>query len=176
MHASTRRLTTFVGVLTVALSASALARAAELAAEAKLQPTQGSKVAGTVNFTQTGDKLKVVANVTGLAPGAHGFHIHEKGDCSAPDAMSAGGHFNPTGAPHGDPGQGDHHAGDMPMLQADASGNASLSVELSPATLRDGPSNIVGKGVIVHVSPDDFKTQPTGNSGARLACGVIVKK
>jgi len=176
MHERTRRLSTFFGVLTVGLAASAFTQAAELAAEAKLQPTQGNKVAGTVNFTQTGDKLKVVANVSGLAPGAHGFHIHEKGDCSAPDATSAGAHFNPAGAPHGDPMQGDHHAGDMPMLEADASGNARLSAELSPAMLKDGPANILGKSVIVHVSPDDLKTQPTGNSGARVACGVIVKK
>lgn len=148
----------------------------ESTAEAKLQPTRDYNTSGTVTFTQKGDKVLVVANISGLTPGSHGFHVHEKGDCSAADGMSAGGHFNPGGKPHGNPHQGEHHAGDMPMLEADANGNALLTTELSSMALRDGPANIIGKAVIVHVSPDDFKTQPTGNSGARMACGVIAKR
>lgn len=120
-----------------------------------------------------GGKVTVVAKLSGLSPGSHGFHIHEEGDCSSGDGMSAGGHFNPTGKSHGDPYSPDHHAGDMPMLVADASGNASLTAELSPMTVGAGTTDIIGKAVIVHRDPDDYKTQPTGNSGARVACGVI---
>jgi Cu-Zn family superoxide dismutase len=142
-------------------------------ATATLAPTAGNRTAGTVTFTGRGDRVRMVAKVTGLAPGAHGFHIHEKGDCSAPDAMSAGGHFNPESKPHGNPAAGDHHAGDMPQLEADASGAATLDVTLDTLTIGDGARGIVGRAVVVHKDADDFKTQPTGNSGARVACGVI---
>lgn len=144
-------------------------------AEARLAPTSGNSASGTVTFTRKGDMMLVTANLSGLKAGGHGFHIHEKGDCSAPDGTSAGGHFNPGGKPHGHPLRGEHHAGDMPMLEADASGNARLTTEL-PGLSLDGPQSIVGKGVIVHAAPDDFTTQPTGNSGARVACGVIVRR
>ena len=125
-------------------------------------------------FTPNADRVRVVANVTGLAPGEHGFHIHEKGDCSAADATSAGGHFNPANKAHGNPSAGEHHGGDMPMLIADAAGNATLDATLDTVTLGSGANGIVGRAVIVHQDPDDYKTQPTGNSGARVACGVIV--
>lgn len=144
-------------------------------AEAMLAPTKGHTTTGTVVFVQKGNDIEVTARVAGLTPGAHGFHIHEKGDCSAPDGTSAGGHFNPGGHPHGHPHQGPHHAGDMPMLETDAYGNAKLVAVLPGLTL-EGAAGILGKGVIVHAAPDDFKTQPTGNSGARMACGVIVKR
>jgi Cu-Zn family superoxide dismutase len=144
-------------------------------AVARLQPTQGNAAAGSITFTQKGDKVAVEAKVSGLPPGAHGFHIHEKGDCSAPDGMSAGGHFNPSAKMHGNPSNADHHIGDMPMLVADASGNASLSVELGPMAIGSGDADVVGKAVIVHKDSDDYTTQPTGNSGARIACGVIAK-
>ena len=143
-------------------------------ATAKLAPTAGNQTAGTVTFTPNGDRVRVVAQVTGLAAGAHGFHVHEKGDCSAPDATSAGGHFNPGSQPHGNPAAGAHHAGDMPLLVADASGNATLDVTLSGITLDSGANGVVGRSVVVHKDPDDFRTQPAGNSGARVACGVIV--
>jgi len=157
------------------LSVCSTSMAHDMSAVATLSPTAGNTAAGTVTFIQKGDKVSVVAKVSGLSPGAHGFHVHEKGDCSSPDGMSAGGHFNPTGKPHGDPNAPDHHAGDMPMLVADASGNASLTADLSPMTVGAGTTDIIGKAVIVHKDPDDYKTQPTGNSGARLACGVIKK-
>ena len=134
--------------------------------------TQGNTANGTVTFTQKGTKVVVDARVAGLAPGAHGFHIHEKGDCGSGDGMSTGGHFNPLAKPHGNPAVPDHHAGDMPMLSADASGNATLDVVLDTITI-GGAGDIVGRAVIVHKDPDDFTTQPTGNSGARVACGVI---
>ena len=143
-------------------------------ATAQLKPTRGSETAGTVWFTQDGAKVNVRVQVSGLAPGQeHGFHVHEKGDCSSPEAMSAGGHFNPGGQPHG-PQEAAHHGGDMPSLKADAAGNAQGTFQLDNLTIGGGaPNDIVGKGVIVHAKPDDYKTQPTGNSGARLACGVI---
>ena len=144
-------------------------------AVAELAPTKGSTTAGTVTFTQRGDRVVVAAKVTGLSPGNHGFHIHEKGDCSSGDGMSAGGHFNPLGKPHAHPTTADRHAGDMPMLVADAAGNATLSAELDVITVGSGAADVVGRGVIVHKDPDDFQTQPTGNSGARVACGVIRK-
>jgi len=163
-------------LLLSAFFAACLAAAAQAqTATTTLAPTAGNTASGTVTFTQKGDKVMVNAKVSGLTPGGHGFHVHEKGDCSASDGMSAGGHFNPTGKPHGDPNAPDHHAGDMPMLQADASGNATLSTELGVITVGSGATDIVGKSVIVHKDADDFKTQPTGNSGARVACGAINK-
>jgi Cu-Zn family superoxide dismutase len=144
-------------------------------AVADLKPTAGNSTTGTVTFAPKGDKVVVVAKLSGLAPGNHGFHVHEKGDCSAADAMSAGGHFNPLGKPHAHPTTMNRHAGDMPMLTADAAGNAMFTAELDVMTVGAGAADIVGKAVIVHKDPDDFTTQPTGNSGARVACGVIRK-
>ena|SRR5947207_1269193 len=145
-------------------------------AKATLQPSKGSSVQGTATFTQKGDKVEVVASVSGLKPNQeHGFHIHEKGDCSSGDGMSAGGHFNPLGKPHAHPSTSERHAGDMPALKADDYGNASFSATLDIITVADGPTGIVGRGLIVHAQADDYKTQPTGNAGARLACGVIEK-
>jgi Cu-Zn family superoxide dismutase len=144
-------------------------------AVADLAPTTGNTVRGTVTFTQDGSSVRVSANVSGLKPGAeHGFHVHEKGDCSSGDGMSAGGHFNPAGKAHG-PQSADHHVGDMPNLKADASGNASATFTLPGVSVGSGASDVVGKGLIVHRDPDDYKTQPTGNAGPRLACAVIRK-
>ncbi|SDI17553.1 superoxide dismutase family protein [Propionivibrio dicarboxylicus] len=163
-----------LAAIVAAILAGCAGGSADRGVEAVLKPTQGNSAQGTVLFRQDGDAVVVTANVTGLTPGAHGFHIHEKGDCSAPDATSAGGHFNPGAKPHGHPEHGDHHAGDMPMLVADASGAASLKVRLPGVSVGgEAASSILGRGVIVHAVADDFKTQPTGNSGARVACGVI---
>ena len=145
-------------------------------AVAALDPTAGNNAKGTIGFEQRGDKVFVDAKMSGLAPGAHGFHVHEKGDCSSSDGMSAGGHFNPTSKPHGNPASAEHHGGDMPALVADASGNASFQGELAPMSVGAGVTDIVGKAVIVHKDADDYATQPTGNSGARVACGVIRKR
>ncbi|MEP7069800.1 MAG: superoxide dismutase family protein [Usitatibacter sp.] len=144
-------------------------------ATASLSPTTGNTARGTVAFTQDGHEVRVRASVSGLKPNAeHGFHVHEKGDCSSGDGMSTGGHFNPAGKPHGSPATA-HHAGDMPSLKADASGNASASFELKGVSIGTGAADLVGKGVIVHRDPDDYATQPTGNAGPRIACGVIAK-
>jgi Cu-Zn family superoxide dismutase len=145
-------------------------------ASATLRPTQGNSVTGDVSFTQKGSKTVVTGEVRGLTPGKeHGFHVHEKGDCSAPDGMSAGGHFNPMTTQHGNYAMSPHHSGDMPNLKADANGVARISWEDDELTVKDGPASVVGRAVIVHRDPDDFKSQPAGNSGPRLACGVIAK-
>ncbi len=142
-------------------------------ATAVLEPTKGHSAAGTVTFEQHGPHVMVTGRITGLKPNQeHGFHVHEKGDCSSGDGMSTGGHFNPDGKPHGPPSAA-HHAGDLPALKADGSGVATLSFHLEGVTVGSGPTNLVGRGLIVHVSPDDYTTQPTGNSGARIACAVI---
>jgi len=145
-------------------------------AVATLAPTTGNAASGTVRFVQAGNKVMVSGEVRGLKPNAeHGFHVHEKGDCSSGDGMSTGGHFNPTGKPHGNHDMGEHHAGDLPMLKANASGVATFSYESKTISVGSGVTDVVGKGLIVHRDPDDFKTQPTGNSGPRIACAVITR-
>lgn len=143
------------------------------AASASLSATKGNTVTGTVHFSQAGAKLRVQAQVAGLAPGPHGFHIHEKGDCSAPDGSSAGGHFNPQAKSHAHPDAAERHAGDLPQLVADAAGQARLDFEIDLIRIGDGPTDILGRAVVVHAGADDFKSQPAGNSGPRVACGVI---
>jgi Cu-Zn family superoxide dismutase len=140
-------------------------------AVAKLEPKSGSQVTGTVTFTKKGDDVEVVADIQGLKPGRHGFHVHEKGDCSAPDASSAGGHFNPTHQHHGGPTTPEHHAGDLGNIEADASGKAHLDWKGKMSL--SGADSIVGKSIVVHEKEDDLKTDPAGNSGARVGCGVI---
>jgi Cu-Zn family superoxide dismutase len=145
-----------------------------LIASAGLAPTKGNKTIGEATFEQVNGKVRVAVFVQGLKPGQeHGLHIHEKGDCSSGDGMSAGGHFNPHGKPHGRPGTGERHAGDLPSLKANKSGRANVQVEVDQITVTPGPASVVGRAVVVHAAPDDYTTQPTGNAGARLACGVI---
>ena len=142
----------------------------------ELNPTQGNSVSGTVKFSAAGDRVRVEAEINGLKPGQHGFHIHDKGDCSAPDGTSAGGHFNPKGKPHNSHVGSERHGGDLGNLMADSNGKATLSLEVSDVSIGTGADGIVGRSVIVHADPDDYKTQPSGNSGKRIACGVIVLK
>ena len=146
-------------------------------AVAELQPTKGSSTSGTITFTQAGDKVRVAGDVRGLRPDQeHGFHIHEAGDCSSGDGMSTKGHFNPQGKPHAHPSTSERHAGDMPALKADAYGNARVDARLDIISVNAGPTSVIGRGLIVHAAPDDYKTQPTGNAGARLACAIINRK
>jgi Cu-Zn family superoxide dismutase len=143
---------------------------------ATLQPAPGGTASGTLNFAIDDGGVRMTGGITGLDPDtAHGMHIHEVGDCSAPDFVSAGDHFNPDAQPHGDrAGSGPHHAGDMPNVVADAAGNAKVDQRLEGLAIDSGGANdIVGKAVIVHAEPDDYSTQPSGASGARIACGVI---
>ena len=142
---------------------------------AVMHPTQGNQAKGIVRFTQDGENtVRVVAELSGLTPnGKHGFHIHEFGDCSAPDATSAGGHYNPEGHPHAGPDADHRHAGDMGNVQADGQGNAKLELTLKGITVGSHPNPILGRGVILHAKADDLKSQPTGDAGGRIACGVI---
>jgi Cu-Zn family superoxide dismutase len=141
---------------------------------ATTQPTNNN-VTGTVTFEMKDGKLAFVADIDGLAPNTeHGFHIHEKGDLSDPDLKSAGGHFNPTKEKHGGPESEHHHAGDLGNLTADDKGHAHLEGTVMHATLSgNGDDSIVGRSVIIHAKPDDLKSDPSGNSGARIAGGVI---
>jgi superoxide dismutase, Cu-Zn family len=162
----------FLGALTFLLGICLISAQEPTKAIAVLHPTAGNTVAGLVTFTKSGDEIKVVADIIGLAPGKHGFHIHEFGDCSSSDGNSAGGHFNPAHKAHGAPDASDRHAGDLGNIDADASGKAHL--EWSDKVMKlSGADSIVGHAVIVHEKADDLKTQPTGNAGGRLACGVI---
>ena len=137
-----------------------------------LIPTQGNNVTGMITFTKSDNGIKVVADLQGLTKGKHGFHIHECGDCSAVDGSSAGGHFNPEGKSHGAPTDMMRHMGDMGNIEADDAGKAHLEYIDNTLAL-EGENSIIGRGIIVHKSEDDLKTQPTGNAGARVACGVI---
>ncbi len=143
-------------------------------ATAKLEPRSGSKVQGTVTFTQIGDVVRITGEITGHTKGPKGFHIHEKGDCSAQDGMSTGGHFNPAKHKHGGPYDPVKHAGDLGNLVFNAEGVAKINFTVGDISVsKDKPDGIVGRAVIVHAVNDDFKTDPTGNAGGRVACGVI---
>jgi len=155
----------------LALGAAASAAPSQKAV-AVLKPPAGGNVAGTVGFAAVEGGVRVSGRVTGLTPGSHGFHVHEKGDCSAADFTSAGGHFNPTGDPHAGPTEAKRHAGDMGNIEANKDGVAEINY-LDTKLGFEGASNVVGRGVIVHANADDLKTQPTGNAGGRVACGVV---
>lgn len=171
---------TFLASSVLALAACAsTAPAPAPAATASLAPTRGNATVGTVQFVQQGDVVRVSGEVRGLKPNAeHGFHIHEKGDCSSGDGLSAGRHFNPAGKPHGHGGmdEGMHHVGDLPNLKADAQGVARFSFESRTLRIGSTANDIVGRGLIVHRDPDDYVSQPVGNAGPRLACGVIQRQ
>ncbi|MBY0488089.1 MAG: superoxide dismutase family protein [Flavobacteriaceae bacterium] len=142
-----------------------------------LEPKSGSKVSGTATFTEKDGKVTLLAKISGLEPGTHAIHIHEKADCSAGDATSAGGHWNPTFKKHGKWGQAEHHKGDIGNFTTDQQGEGTvlLSTDEWCIGCGDVTKDILGKGLIVHANPDDFTTQPTGNAGARVACAGIIK-
>ncbi|HYW94738.1 MAG TPA: superoxide dismutase family protein [Bacteroidales bacterium] len=137
-----------------------------------LHPTEGNQVYGTVTFTKADSGIHVVAEVHGLTEGKHGFHIHEYGDCTAADGTSAGGHFNPEGVNHGGPNAAVRHVGDLGNITANADGNATLDMTDNMLSFT-GKHSIIGRGIIVHAGEDDLTSQPTGNAGGRVACGVI---
>jgi Cu-Zn family superoxide dismutase len=140
---------------------------------AVLFPAPNGKVKGIVTFTATSDgKLKVVADVEGLTPGKHGFHIHEYGDCSSNDFNSAGPHYSTGKEPHGAPTSDNRHTGDMGNITAESNGKAHMEWTDTHMKLT-GANSIVGRAVVVHGGEDDLKSQPAGNSGPRVACGVI---
>ncbi|MFP4081812.1 MAG: superoxide dismutase family protein [Candidatus Aminicenantes bacterium] len=141
-------------------------------AVAVLYPTQGNTANGVVTFTRVDNGIEIVADVQGLTPGKHGFHIHEYGDCSAQDSASAGGHFNPDHMPHGAPEDAVRHVGDLGNLTADAEGKAHYE-RVDSLISFSGRHSIIGLAVIVHAGEDDLTSQPAGNAGPRVACGVI---
>lgn len=143
-------------------------------ARAVLAPRGGSSAQGTVDFAMSGKNLLVRVSANKLSPGLHGIHVHEKGDCSAADAASAGDHFNPTEQKHGGPRSKARHAGDLGNLVANRLGNAELEITIPPPSPTFAWSEFVGKSVVVHERADDLITQPAGNSGGRIACGVVV--
>lgn len=187
MHASHLRASLAAACAALALAAcasnpSTTAKAAGAAAistaregVANLASASGSRVSGRLTLMPMGDGVHLRGEIGGLAPGSsHGFHIHETGDCSAADASSAGAHFNPSAMPHGRAGQGAHHAGDADNLVADARGVATVDAHLRGLTLGGGAaSDIAARAVVVHAVADDYRSQPAGNAGARVACGVI---
>jgi len=161
-----------LGLSAQAPPAGKAAAAAGAKATAKVSPTANQTARGEVTFTAEAGGVHVVGAFSGLVYGEHGFHVHEKGDCSAPDGTSAGGHFNPATKPHAAREAAERHAGDLGNLKADPYGLARVDFVDSTLSL-SGPDSIVGKAVIIHEKADDFTTQPTGNAGARQACGVI---
>ena len=169
-----------VGLLSYAVKTSSANQAASehassnqvTKAVAIVPPLSNSDVKGVVTFTKQDGGVLIEAELSGLTPGEHGFHIHEFGDCSKADGTCAGGHFNPTSAPHGAPDDAERHAGDFGNIKADASGKATYK-RVDKMIKLNGAQSIIGRGVIVHADPDDLKSQPSGNAGARVACGVI---
>ena len=143
-------------------------------AMALVVPTTNQTARGTVHFMDMNDgSTEVTVDLTGLAPGStHGFHVHEKGDCSN-DAQAAGGHFNPTGAQHGAPDAASHHAGDFGNVSADEKGEVHTKFMTKSVTVKAGPASVLGHAVVVHGNPDDLKSQPAGNAGPRIACGIV---
>ena len=178
--AHTRRTVRIIVALLIAVGAAAMTvQAADedkaagiLKAVAVVIPTKGNSVSGVVTFEKVKAGVRVQAQVSGLTPGKHGFHIHQWGDCSAPDGKSAGGHFNPQGVDHGGPETETHHIGDLGNIVADADGNAAYDAVL-PFLKFSGRTSIIGRGIIIHAGTDDLTSQPTGAAGARVACAVI---
>jgi Cu-Zn family superoxide dismutase len=161
------------GLFALAGCASTPRPAAGPQARATIEPRSGSNVRGWATFTDrsTGG-VAVVVHIENAPPGTHGLHVHEKGDCSAPDASSAGGHFNPGGMPHAGPSATQRHAGDLGNITIESNGTGHLEMVSDLLTVRPGPNSVVGKAVIFHEKADDLTTQPTGNAGGRLGCGV----
>src|SRR5205085_7105124 len=160
--------------LTMLCALTYVARADEpKGAQAQLDPKSESNVSGLVFFIKKGEEVQVAGNIMNLKPGKHGLHIHDKGDCSAPDASSAGPHFNPTNHHHGGPTTADHHSADLGNIEAGADGTAQINWKGKLSL--SGSDSIIGKSLVVHEKEDDLKSDPAGNSGARVACGVITE-
>ena len=162
-------------LLIISLFAIGCASGPRATATATLASISGSSAQGTVTFRELRDGLvEVDIRLTGVPAGVHGFHVHDKGDCGD-NGNAAGGHWNPMSMPHGAPDASSRHAGDLGNVTADANGNVTETKTTTGITLTSGPSNsVLGHAVILHANPDDLTTQPTGNAGARIACGVVM--
>jgi superoxide dismutase, Cu-Zn family len=167
-----------LALLTLLLAGcGSMQRSADTSAVADLKDPQGQSV-GTARFTQLGNAVRIVLDAKGLPAGPHGVHVHTVGKCDPPDFNSAGGHFNPLGKQHGAKNPQGSHAGDLPNLTVAADGSGRMETTTEQLTLGSGPTSIWdadGSALVVHAAADDFTTDPTGNSGARIACGVLVK-
>jgi Cu-Zn family superoxide dismutase len=159
----------------IATPPPAMPHAAVSRAVANVAPASGTLVSGRLALAPMGDGVHITGDIGGLAPNSvHGLHIHETGDCSAADASSAGGHYNPAGAAHGRANTSPHHAGDIDNVVADGSGVAHVDAHVAGVALGGDPAHdILGRALVVHAMPDDYRTQPSGASGTRVACGVI---
>ena len=168
------------GLVVVALllaGCSSMMSGGDNAAVAELTNTSGQSV-GTARFTQAGNVVRILVEAKGLPPGPHGAHVHAVGKCDPPDFNSAGPHFNPTNKQHGALNPQGSHAGDLPNLTVGPDGTGRMETTTEQLSLGSGPSSVWdadGSALVVHANADDFKTDPTGNSGSRVACGVLVK-
>ena len=145
-------------------------------AVAHLEGRSGAAVNGEAKFVDRGGKVEITVDANGLPAGKHGIHVHEKGDCSASDASSAGAHFAPGGGAHAGPGDAGRHAGDLGNIEAGADGKGKLTITTDKLSVGSGENSVVGKSLVIHTDADDLKTQPSGNSGSRIGCGVINKE
>jgi Cu-Zn family superoxide dismutase len=162
---SCERIRQQTGVLSVPSAKQAIAT---------IGPASDSSVTGTAIFTQTGDEIVLTIEIQNASPGMHAVHIHESGDCSAPDGTSAGGHWNPTGVAHGKWGEGEFHLGDIGNITVGEDGVGSIELMTNLWEIGTGSDvDVVGRGIIVHAVADDFTSQPSGNAGARIGCGAI---
>ena len=144
-------------------------------AKAVIYSSNDSGITGEAVFTQNGDQITFTVEIQGATPGLHAVHIHEHGDCSAPDGTSAGGHWNPTGVAHGKWGEGEFHLGDIGNINVSEDGTGNISLTTDLWEIGTGSDvDVVGKSIIVHADADDFISQPSGAAGARIGCGVIV--
>jgi Cu-Zn family superoxide dismutase len=164
--------TIFISILAIGALARVACADDVIGGVAMMQPASGSQAKGVVMFTKTNDGANAIVDLEGLKPGKHGLHVHEKGDCSDPKAATAGAHFNPGHSHHGGIDTPERHAGDFGNIEAGANGKAHVELKLKGVKF-DGPDSIIGKSLIVHDKEDDLKTDPSGNSGDRVACGVI---
>lgn len=177
-----RRTITLAAISTLTMAAAGCATvgagsADGLTATADLRNAQGASVA-TATLVQDGDDVEITINATNLPPGIHGFHLHETGTCTPPDFTSAGGHFAPASRRHGFQSPNGPHAGDLPNLEVAADGTARVTVDNQRVTLTEGPTSLLdadGTALVIHQGPDDYRTDPSGNSGARIACGVVTR-
>jgi Cu-Zn family superoxide dismutase len=176
MKGKTITALTFSAAAALVLSGGASSARAPEGSQAKatIEAKSDSTVTGTATFTElsTGG-VRAHVHIEKAPPGTHGLHIHEKGDCSDPKAVSAGGHFNPGGMPHSGPMDMKRHAGDLGNIEIKADGTGDLDITSDLLTVKAGPNSVVGRSVVFHEKADDFKTQPTGNAGGRFGCGVI---
>jgi len=169
---------TTTGMMAEGDTTGAMMMSASKTAEATISSASGSGLTGKATFTESGGAVKLVLTVEKATPGPHAVHLHQNGDCSKPDATSAGPHWNPAKNPHGKRGEGQHHAGDMPNMEVGQDGKGRLELTVNEWKIggSDTTSNIINKAIIVHAKADDYKSQPAGNAGDRIGCGVITMK